>query len=95
MIQCPKQKNGEKKRLVFECFFAVMVILLVSAYLFGITFLDIPKENSRVVDTVLGFLLGSVVSPIIIWAFKNAKSTVDQQNKAVHPKVSIRSKGEK
>lgn len=77
-----KQISGViKKKLVFECAFAVMIMLFVSGYLFGITFLEIPEANSKVVDTVLGFLLGSVISPIIIWAFKNSKQSVEKENK--------------
>lgn len=79
------KKNGSKKRMYFECFFAVFVICLVSAYLYGITFTDIPEANARVVDTVLGFLLGSVISPIVIWCFKNSKATVDKQNQEIKP----------
>lgn len=74
-----KKSNGAKKKVIFECVFAVMIILLVSGYLFGITFLDVPEANARVVDTVLGFLLGSVISPIIIWSFKNSKHTMDKE----------------
>lgn len=73
--------NGVKRFMVFECAFAVMIILLISGYLFGITFLEVPEANSRVVDTVLDFLLGSVVSPIIIWAFKSSKHTVDKERR--------------
>lgn len=74
-----KPIDGNKKRVIFECGFAVMIILIVSTYLFGITFFEVPEDNSRVVDTILGFLLGSVISPIIIWAFKNSKHTVDKE----------------
>lgn len=66
------------KRLYFECSFAVMIFLLVAGYIYGITFTDIPENNQRVVDTVLGYILGSILTPIIIWAFKNSKMTQDK-----------------
>jgi hypothetical protein len=34
----------------------------------------------RIVDTILGFLLGSVLSPIIIWAFRSSKAQTDKEN---------------
>ena len=69
-----------KKRVLFEMIFAVLIILLVSGYLYGITFLTIPRANMRIVDTILGFLLGSVLSPIIIWSFRSSKAQVDKEN---------------
>ncbi len=38
-------------------------------YLFCVTFIDIPKENHRVVDTIIGFLMGTLVSTIINYYF--------------------------
>lgn len=35
--------------------------IFVSAYVVAVTFLYIPKENLRFVDTCLGFLLGTVM----------------------------------
>jgi hypothetical protein len=69
-----------KKKAYFEMAFAVLIILLVGGYLYGITFLSIPRANMRIVDTILGFLLGSVLSPIIIWAFRSSKAQTDKEN---------------
>lgn len=69
-----------KKKNLFEMIFSVLIIMLVGGYLYGITFHGIPQQNMRIVDTILGFLLGSVVSPIIIWAFRSSKAQVDKEN---------------
>ncbi len=39
--------------------------IFVSLYVVAITFIPIPKENIRFVDTSLGFLLGTVLGSCI------------------------------
>lgn len=41
-------------------------------YITGITFFHVPVENIRVVDTVLGFLLGTVVATIMTYFYGSA-----------------------
>jgi hypothetical protein len=48
---------------------AILWSLFSIFYLTGITFFDIPPENVRFVDTVIGFLLGTIVSSIIQFFF--------------------------
>ena len=69
-----------KRRNYFTMTFATIIMLLVAAYLYGVTFLTIPEGNEKVVDTILGFLLGSVISPIVIWAFRSSKAQIDKEN---------------
>lgn len=69
-----------KRRNYFTMAFAMIIMLLVAGYLYGVTFSTIPEGNERVVDTILGFLLGSVISPIIIWAFRSSKAQIDKEN---------------
>lgn len=45
--------------------FCVMVILIGFSYIVAVTFLKIPEENQRTVDTTTGFVLGSMVSAAI------------------------------
>lgn len=68
-----------KRKGVFEMIFAIIIILLVGGYFYGVTFTNIPEGNTRIVDTILGFLLGSVLSPIIMWAFRSSKAQVDKE----------------
>ena len=78
--ECSGKKPIVKKHGVFEMFFAVLVTLLVSGFFYGVTFTAIPKGNMRIVDTILGFLLGSVVSPLVVWAFRSSKAQTDKEN---------------
>jgi len=68
-----------KRRGLFEMIFSIIIFLLVGGYFYGVTFTTIPEENVRIVDTILGFLLGSVVSPIIVWAFRSSKAQIDKE----------------
>jgi multisubunit Na+/H+ antiporter MnhE subunit len=58
-------------RLSKDCLFKITHILAIywslvaSAFLFGVTFWEIPKDNIRFADTILGFMLGSIISTII------------------------------
>ncbi len=69
-----------KKRGLFEMIFSTIIILLVSGYFYGVTFTHVPQENMRIVDTILGFLLGSVIYPIVVWAFRSSKAQTDKEN---------------
>jgi hypothetical protein len=44
-------------------------------YLFCVTFINIPKDNHRVVDTVLGFLIGTLVATIINYYFGDSQTS--------------------
>lgn len=57
------QEDRFSKRFIyyFACFWAVAT----TAYLGFITFGNIPENNIRFADTILGFLLGTVVSSIM------------------------------
>ena len=39
--------------------------LVGAAYIGAVTFMNIPEKNFRIVDTVLGFLLGTIVATVI------------------------------
>lgn len=47
-------------------------------YIWNITFSVIPDENIRVVDTIVGFLMGTIVSTIISYYFGSSKSSSDK-----------------
>ena len=59
--------------------FAVMLTVAALAYLGAITFLPLPAANVRFADTILGFMLGTLLGTVIAFFFGSSKSS---QNKA-------------
>ncbi|AUR86320.1 TMhelix containing protein [Vibrio phage 1.084.O._10N.261.49.F5] len=55
------------KRFIY--YFASVWSLFAMSYLACITFLTIPEANTRIVDTVTGFLLGTIISAMIQFFF--------------------------
>lgn len=53
----------------FPYCFSLITTMATLIYVFVVTIFPIPKENLRVVDTSLGFMLGSVLSTIIGYFF--------------------------
>lgn len=44
-------------------------------YITGITFIDIPETNIRFADTVLGFLLGTLIATIVNFFFGSSRQS--------------------
>ena len=65
-----KQDDTFSKRFVY--YFAIFWSLFAVVYLAGITFIEIPKENVRFADTIVGFLLGTVVATLIGFFYGNS-----------------------
>lgn len=59
----------------FLAYFAVGLCLAAMAYVAAITFMPIPKENARFADTVLGFILGTVLATPISFFYGSTKSS--------------------
>lgn len=59
-IESLKQQDPFSKRFIY--YFSIFWSWFSALYLAGITFIEIPKENVRVVDTVLGFILGTAIA---------------------------------
>ena len=59
----------------FLAFFAVGLCVAAMCYVAAITFLPLPKENARFADTVLGFILGTVMATPIGFFFGSTKSS--------------------
>ena len=57
---------------------AVIWSAFVMAWLFNVTFKDIPKENIRIVDTILGFLMGTIIGGIFGYYFATSQSSTDK-----------------
>ncbi len=53
----------------FILYFAAGWSIVAIAYIFAITFIDIPEANQRYADTILGFLLGTVIAQVMGYIF--------------------------
>lgn len=69
-IESLKQDDKFSKRFVY--YFAIFWSAFAVIYLAGITFIEIPKENTRFADTIVGFLLGTVVATLIGFFYGNS-----------------------
>ena len=62
-----QQDDLFSKRFVY--YFASFWSITAALYIMFVTFMEIPAANIRFVDTVIGFMLGTVVSTIIGYFF--------------------------
>lgn len=69
-IENLKQDDKFSKRFVY--YFAIFWSTFSVIYLTGITFVEIPKENIRFADTIVGFLLGTIVATLIGFFYGNS-----------------------
>ena len=69
-IENLKQDDKFSKRFVY--YFAIFWSVFAVVYLTGITFAEIPKENIRFADTIVGFLLGTIVATLIGFFYGNS-----------------------
>lgn len=75
-VESLKQDDKFSKRFVYV--FAAGWSIVAVVYIFMITFVNIPAANVRFADTVLGFLLGTIVATIINYFYGSSKSSVDK-----------------
>jgi hypothetical protein len=79
------------KRIKDNCAFKITHVLALywslvsSTFLFGVTFFDLPDENVRFADTILGFLLGTIISTIIGYYMGSKHDPNESFNKDVTP----------
>lgn len=64
-----------RKDAKFQDSFAIYLVTLAAAYIACVTFIPIPKDNQSIVNTVLGFLLGSLVGTIVTYFYGASKMT--------------------
>lgn len=65
-----KQDDKFSKRFVY--YFAIFWSAFAVIYLTGITFAEIPKENIRFADTIVGFLLGTIIATMFGFFYGNS-----------------------
>ena len=67
------QSDLFSKRFIY--YFAMFWAVAAAIYIGFITFAPIPEANIRFADTVLGFLLGTIVSQIISFFYGSSRSS--------------------
>lgn len=75
-IEALKQDDLFSKRFVY--YFAVFWSVFACIYIGLITFATMPENSIRFADTVLGFLLGTIIAQIITFVYGSSRSS---QNK--------------
>lgn len=71
------QDDPLPKRFVY--YLATAWSLFAMVYIFWITFYPIPAANQRFADTILGFLLGTVIAMILQFFFGSSQGSVKAQ----------------
>ena len=69
-IENLRQDDKFSKRFVY--YFAIFWSTFAVIYLTGITFAEIPKENIRFADTIVGFLLGTIIATMFGFFYGNS-----------------------
>ena len=70
------QDDVFSKRFVY--YLASFWSVFASTYIFCVTFMQIPDSSVRLVDTILGFLLGTLIGSIVNFFFGSSKSSADK-----------------
>lgn len=72
-----QQDDKFSKRFVY--YLASFWSFVCVIYIFFITFGNIPQDNVRFADTILGFLLGTIIATIINFFLGSSKGSADKQ----------------
>lgn len=70
------QDDVFSKRFIY--YFAIFWSVVSCTYIGAITFGTIPTANTRFADTILGFILGTLVATIIQFFFGSSKGSKDK-----------------
>lgn len=68
-----KQEDVWSKRFIY--IFAGIWSIFSMVFIFAITFGNVPQESIRFADTILGFLLGTIIATIIQFFFGSSVSS--------------------
>lgn len=67
------QEDLFSKRFIY--YFSAVIFAFSAIYIVAITFGTIPKDNQRFADTILGFLLGTLLATVINFFYGTSKSS--------------------
>ena len=80
-MQVAALNQGDVFSKRFSYYLATFWSLAAAAYIYAITFMPIAEQSIRFADTILGFLLGTIVATIINYFFGSADTTVPNIHK--------------
>jgi hypothetical protein len=78
-MQIEAQRSDDKFVRRFLHIYASTITILTFGYIFMVTIKGVNPGNQRIVDTVIGFLLGVTLSAIIQFFFGSSKGSSDKQ----------------
>jgi uncharacterized membrane protein YjjP (DUF1212 family) len=73
-----RQSDLFSKRFVY--YFATFWSIASALYIAFITFGDIPEANVRFADTILGFILGTIIATIVQFFFGSSQGSKDKEH---------------
>jgi len=78
-VEALRQEDLFSKRFIY--YFATFWSIFASGYIAFITFGTIPPDNQRFADTILGFLLGTVVATILQFFFGSSMGSKEKDKR--------------
>lgn len=70
------EKDDDQKNFLFHFAYAWSGFAML--YLFGVTFFHIPEKNQHIVDTAVGFLLGTIIAGFIGYFYGSSHGSKDK-----------------
>lgn len=78
-VEALRQEDTFAKRFIY--IFAIFWSIFAAGYIGFITFGTIPSDNQRFADTILGFLLGTVVATILQFFFGSSMGSKEKDKR--------------
>lgn len=78
-VEALRQEDLFSKRFIY--YFAIFWSIFAAGYIGFITFGTIPTDNQRFADTILGFLLGTVVATILQFFFGSSMGSKEKDKR--------------
>lgn len=78
-VEALRQDDLFSKRFIY--YFAIFWSIFAAGYIGFITFGTIPPDNQRFADTILGFLLGTVVATILQFFFGSSMGSKEKDKR--------------